>query len=206
MYIRSHWKAQWGQKSPHTAPSWPPKPLRLAPLQPSDLENGRGPLGGTLEVKNLKLGANWSNSTGTIFEELYLGFTMSHVWGHNSLSSPRYSADKTRQNPTKFPTGAQARNFSKSFWAKIGKKFFFQKKFSSKRRFLRSQTVWDPQKPKIGLPDPPPFDPILGHFVGILDQMGVKKRVFFENFFFAPNDVFWVPTWPGTLKNPKLAS
>ena len=63
--------------------------------------------------------------------------------------------------------------------------------------------AWDPQKPKIGLLDPP-ADPRLAHFVGILDQMGVKKRVFFKKNF-APNDVFWVPTWPGTLKNPKLA-
>ena len=65
--------------------------------------------------------------------------------------------------------------------------------------------AWDPQKPKIGLLDPP-ADTRLAHFVRILDQIGVKKHIFLKKFFFAPNDVFWVPTWPGTLKNPKLAS
>ena len=64
--------------------------------------------------------------------------------------------------------------------------------------------VWDPQKPKIG-PVDPPMDPILGHFVGILGQFGVKKRVFLEKNFFAPNDIFWLPGWSGSLKNPILA-
>ena len=45
-----------------------------------------------------------------------------------------------------------------------------------------SQRVWRPQKPKIGLlePPPPPFDPILGHFVWILVHFGVKKHTLFK--------------------------
>ena len=63
--------------------------------------------------------------------------------------------------------------------------------------------VWDPQKPKIG-PLYPPKDPTWSHFVGILGQFGVKKRVFLKKNFFAPNHFLSVPRWPGTLKNPKL--
>ena len=63
--------------------------------------------------------------------------------------------------------------------------------------------VWDPQNPEIGNVDPP-VDPILDHFVGILGQFGVKKRVFLKNIL-APNHFLSVPRWSGTLKNPKLA-
>ena len=39
--------------------------------------------------------------------------------------------------------------------------------------------VWDPQKPKISLLDPP-MDPILAHFVCKKAKFGVKNRVFLK--------------------------
>ena len=42
--------------------------------------------------------------------------------------------------------------------------------------------VWDPQKPKISLLDPP-MDPILAHFVGKKAKFGVKIA-FFSNMYF----------------------
>ena len=42
--------------------------------------------------------------------------------------------------------------------------------------------VWDPQKPKISLPDQP-MDPIWAHFVGKKDDFGSKKRVFLKYVF-----------------------
>ena len=84
------------------------------------------------------------------------------------------------------------------------KKHFFLKKFSSKSFLIGSQMAWDPQKPKIG-PLYPPMDPIWAHFVGILAQFGVKKRVFLKKIFGTQNHFTSGPRWSGTLKNPKLA-
>ena len=55
-----------------------------------------------------------------------------------------------------------------------------------------------PSKPQ-NWPFIPPMDPILAHFVGILGQFGVKKRVFLKNFF-AQNHFILGPRWSGTLK------
>ena len=98
--------------------------------------------------------------------------------------------------------GGQGQNFSKSFWAKKGQKFFFQKKFYL--HYFDSQRVWDPQKPKID-PVDPPVDPILAHFVCKKADFGVKKRDFLKKIFFAPIHFLSVPRWSGTVKNPKLA-
>ena len=72
--------------------------------------------------------------------------------------------------------GGQARNFSKSFWAKIGQ-IFFPKFFYL--HYFDSQRVWDPQKPKFD-PVDPPVDPILAHFVYKKADIWVKKRVFLK--------------------------
>ena len=85
----------------------------------------------------------------------------------------------------------------------VKKRVFLKIFFCSKSFFIGSQMAWDPQKPKIG-PLYPPTDPIWAHFVGILGQFGVKKRVFLKNVF-AANHFLSVPRWSGTLKNPKLA-
>ena len=42
--------------------------------------------------------------------------------------------------------------------------------------------VWDPQKPKISLLDPP-LDPILAHFVCKKAKFGVKNRIFLKHVF-----------------------
>ena len=81
-----------------------------------------------------------------------------------------------------FLGGGQARNFSKSFWAKkrqnIFPNFFLH--------YFDSQRVWDPQNPKID-PVDPPVDPILAQFVGKKADFGVKKRGFLKKNFFVPN-------------------
>ena len=43
--------------------------------------------------------------------------------------------------------------------------------------------VWDPQKPKISLLEPPPLDLILAHLVCKKADFGVKKSVFLKNAF-----------------------
>ena len=77
---------------------------------------------------------------------------MSYCGARNSLSSPRYAADKTRRSPTKSPTGAQARNFSKSFWAKIGKKI---QNFFTKMMFFDVPKGLEASKPQNWPPRPP---------------------------------------------------
>ena len=96
--------------------------------------------------------------------------------------------------------GGPARNFSKSFWAKIGQKFFFKKiaLFRLPKGQGASKTQIDPVDP--------PVDPILAQFVGKKADFGVKKRVFLKKYCFAPIHFSSVPRWSGTVKNPKLAS
>ena len=43
------------------------------------------------------------------------------------------------------------------------------------------------------------MDPILAHFVAILGQFGVKNTFFSKKLL---QDIFWVPRWSVTLKNP----
>ena len=64
--------------------------------------------------------------------------------------------------------------------------------------------VWDPQKPKLSLLDPP-MDPIWAHFVDILGKFGVKKRVFHKKVFLTQNHFLLVPRLSGTLKKPKIS-
>ena len=98
-----------------------------------------------------------------------------------------------------FSFWAQARNFSKSFWAKIGQ--FFPKNFSL--HCFDSQRVWDPQKPKID-PVDPPVDPILAQFVGKKADFGVKKRVFLKIIFYRfPDGVGPSKTQNWPFKPPK---
>ena len=58
---------------------------------------------------------------------------------------------------------AGTQNFAKSFWAKLGQKFFFKKNiFFSTMNVLASQMDWEPPGPKIG-PLNPLQDPILAY-------------------------------------------
>ena len=61
--------------------------------------------------------------------------------------------------------------------------------------------VWDPQKPKISLLDPP-MDPILAHFVGKKADFGVKNRVFLKYVFSYKMTFGAVFGSPGTLSDP----
>ena len=96
-----------------------------------------------------------------------------------------------------FGGGGQARNFSKSFWAKKGQNFFSNFFWN----YFDSQRVWDPQKPKID-----PIDPPIGpHFGPICGQKGrfwgQKKHVFLKkNFcsksFLIGSQMAWDPRKP----------
>ena len=70
--------------------------------------------------------------------------------------------------------------------------------------------VWDPQKPKISLLDPP-MDPILAHFVGKKADFGVKIRVFlkyvfsYKMIFLGSSDRFSLRSkWFWYLQNDKM--
>ena len=70
--------------------------------------------------------------------------------------------------------------------------------------------VWDPQKPKISLLDPPK-DPILAHFVCKKAKFGVKNRVFlkyvfsYEMTFLGSSDWFSLGSkWFWYLQNDKM--
>ena len=100
--------------------------------------------------------------------------------------------------------GRQARNFSKSFWAKIGQFFpnFFFALFRVPKGLGPSKTQnW---------PCRPPMDPILAHFVGKKAKFGVKnhseKNVFlYKMTFLGSSDHFSSGAkWFWYLQNDKM--
>ena len=81
--------------------------------------------------------------------------------------------------------------------------FFVQKRYS-----LGPGWVLGPKKLILD-PSRPPTRGHFGPFYTQNGQNGIQKRpknAIFHYIFFAPNHFISVPTWSGTLKNPKLAS
>ena len=97
-----------------------------------------------------------------------------------------------------FGGGGQARNFSKSFWAKKGQNFFpiFFALFRLPKGPGPSKTQNWPCRPPSG----PHFGPICGQ----KGRFWGQKNAFFSKNIFAPIHFLSVPRWSGTLKNRKL--
>ena len=88
------------------------------------------------------------------------------------------------------------------------RKFFFPKNFFVQKRYSLGPEWVSGPKNSFWAPLDPPQGAILAHFTHKMAKMGFKngQKTRFLRFFFAPNHFISVPTWSGTLKNPKLAS
>ena len=171
----------WGQPAPKTGQKAQRRPKKLV-------------LGITLARQN-------------VFTWLF-GFK-SHFWGRPTVlegletpterSGPPLGPPPARPGPGPkiFSVGGPGGPEKKFF----PKNFLFKKRYSSGWFLGPKNSFWAPLDPPKGA--------ILAHFTHKMAKMGFKKRPkkrIFEKTFFALNHFISVPTWSGTLNNPKLAS
>ena len=128
-----------------------------------------------------KMGPNGGSIGG--YKGPILGF-----WGSQTMWEPIKNDLEQNFFREKRVFWPQNRPFCTHTMAKMGikngqKRIFWENFLGSKSFYFGSHMVWDPQKPKIGLPMDPqwtPFGPIL---CAKGPNLGVKKRVFLKNVF-----------------------